>query len=494
MNAAQYFVLKNSGNMNCVSNKKKSITLTPQQQQAFNKMLDFAVDEHSRVFILRGYAGTGKTTMMNLFIKELAARNIRFKLLASTGRAAKILNNITSYTTSTIHGLIYKFNDLNGNLEDIVKKRELTGIDSTGQLFLKFELVPAINEESICYIIDEASMVSDCEDKQITQAKFGSGRLLKDLLNYDPKGKFIFIGDPCQLPPVAQNMSPALSKEYFNEVYKMASHDYELTDVMRQSSDNDIVLSSKKVRSLCHNPQPFKWAKFPFKGYNNIHIVSSQAKLIQMYVSDVQQNGFNAASLICYSNAQSNTLTNIIRPHFGKHSHLIMPGDLLLITQNNLISGLLNGDIVTVEKCLTRESRAGLTFLKVSVKELVSGKKYEQFMIEEILYNNMTNLTQEQQRELFIDFYIRMKKLGIKQGTEEFESSMQTDSYLNALRTVYGYALTCHKAQGGEWDRVYLDIPRNLPSIAKPYVYQWVYTAMTRASKDLYVVDDFWIM
>lgn len=147
--------------MNCASNKKKSITLTPHQQQTFNKMLDFAVDEHSRIFILRGYAGTGKTTMMNLFIKELAARNIRFKLLASTGRAAKILNNITSYTTSTIHGLIYKFNDLNGNLEDIVKKRELTGIDSTGQLFLKFELVPAINEESICYIIDEASMVSD---------------------------------------------------------------------------------------------------------------------------------------------------------------------------------------------------------------------------------------------------------------------------------------------------------------------------------------------
>lgn len=480
--------------MNCASNKKKSITLTPHQQQAFDKMLEFVKDTGSRVFILRGYAGTGKTTMVKLLIDELNARNIRFRLLASTGRAAKILNDKTSNETSTIHGLIYKFKDLNSDLEEIVNNRNVTGVDSKGQLFLNFDLVPAITQESFCYIIDESSMISDYEDKLITQAKFGSGRLLKDLMDYNTNGKFIFIGDPCQLPPITQSISPALSAGYLKEEFGIIAQEFELTEIMRQAEDNDIALSSKRMRNLYHNPQPFKWAKFPLKGYRNIHIVSSQAKLIQMYVDDVKDNGFAAASLLCFSNAQSNTLTSIIRPHFGKHTNQLQPGDLLLVTQNNLISGLLNGDIVVVRECMIRETRAGLTFLKVSVKELSSERVYEQFLIEEILYNNMTNLTQEQQRELFIDFYIRMKEKGIKQGDSRFEDSMRKDPYLNALRTVYGYALTCHKAQGGEWDRVYLDIPRNLPSVKKPYVYQWMYTAMTRASKDLYVVDDFWVM
>lgn len=480
--------------MRGINKSHNAIELTCHQQQAFDKMLDFVRNSGSRVFILRGYAGTGKTTMVKLLIDELNARNIRFRLLASTGRAAKILNDKTSNETSTIHGLIYKFKDLNSNLEEIVNNRDVTGVDSKGQLFLNFDLVPAITQESFCYIIDESSMISDCEDKLITQAKFGSGRLLKDLLEYNTNGKFIFIGDPCQLPPVTQSISPALSAEYLKEEFSIIAQEFELTEIMRQAEDNDIALSSKRMRNLYHNPQPFKWAKFPLKGYRNIHIVSSQAKLIQMYVDDVKDNGFAAASLLCFSNAQSNTLTSIIRPHFGKHTNQLQPGDLLLVTQNNLISGLLNGDIVIIRECMIRETRAGLTFLKVSVKELSSERVYEQFLIEEILYNNMTNLTQEQQRELFIDFYIRMKEIGIKQDDPRFEDSMRKDPYLNALRAVYGYALTCHKAQGGEWDRVYLDIPRNLPSVKKPYVYQWMYTAMTRASKDLYIIDDFWVM
>ena len=115
-------------------------------------------------------------------------------------------------------------------------------------------------------------------------------------------------------------------------------------------------------------------------------------------------------------------------------------------------------------------------------------------MIADIVYANQTNLTQPQQKELFVDFAMRMKKEGIKQNTALFNSNMLTDPYLNALRAVYGFALTCHKAQGGEWDNVFLDIPRNFPLQPKPYVYQWMYTATTRAKKELYLVDDFYIM
>lgn len=472
----------------------KEIKFTPQQQNAFDRMLQFIKSSNEQIFILRGYAGTGKTTMMKQFINKLKEHKTPFRLLASTGRAAKILSNATNCATTTIHGLIYKYNDINQDLEQVVNDRDIYGVDSSGQLYLKFELCPASTLETICYIIDEASMVSDKEDKTATQAIFGSGCLLSDLLAYDKNGKFIFIGDSCQLPPITQKISPALSVNYFKEKFHINASECELTEVMRQAHDNDIVLSAKKMRQLYHNPQPWKWAKFPFKGYKNIHLLSSQAELIGRYVQDVKNNGFNSSTLICYSNYQSSTLTKVLRPLFGKNQSQLQRGDLLLVTQNNLISGLLNGDLVTVEQTMQREHRAGLTFLQVKVRELVSQQTYNQFLIEEILYHNKTNLTSEQQKELYIDFFIRMKQKGIEQKSPLFEEKMRSDPYLNALRTVFGYALTCHKAQGGEWERVYLDIPRNLPQIEKPYVYQWIYTAMTRASVELYLVDDFWIM
>lgn len=154
----------------------------------------------------------------------------------------------------------------------------------------------------------------------------------------------------------------------------------------------------------------------------------------------------------------------------------------------------MNGDQVVVEDVSIQERRAGLTFVKVTVKELFTGKSYTQFIISEILYNNQTNLTQPQQKELLIDFYYRMRDKGIRQQSDQFNEMMMKDPYLNAIRAIYGYALTCHKAQGGEWNRVYLDIPRNLPGVEKPYVYQWVYTAMTRAKTEIFTADDFWVM
>lgn len=173
---------------------------------------------------------------------------------------------------------------------------------------------------------------------------------------------------------------------------------------------------------------------------------------------------------------------------------MVTKGDLLLVTQNNYISGLMNGDMIVVESVSMKERRAGLTFLNVSVKELFTGKVYNQLLIAEILYGQQTNISQSQQKELFVDFYYRMKDKGIKQSSKAFNDAMLKDDYLNAIRAVYGYALTCHKAQGGEWNRVYMDVPRNLPYMEKPYVYQWMYTAMTRASHDLYMVRDYWVM
>ncbi len=473
------------------------IQMTRSQEKAFNNLKVFLDDPTSNVFILKGYAGTGKTTLMKLFIKELQKKELNYALLASTGRAAKILSNATGHRTRTVHSEIYKFSDLNQDLDKVAKNREETKVDATGQLYLNFELTPRDDEDDGCphyYIIDEASMISDARDTHSMQAVFGSGRLLKDLFDYDCRGKFIFIGDICQLPPVSQAISPALDATYLQQEYGLKVYESELTQIVRQEQGNDITLSAQQMRKLFYHPQPWKWAKFPLRGYRNIHVLSSQTELINKYIQFVKEKGFNAATLLCCSNKQSNETTRLLRPVFGHHTPYLESGDLLLVTQNNLISGLMNGDLVVVEEVRTMERRAGLTFLHVKVKELFTGQSYTQLLISDVLYGNLTNITQAQQKELFIDFYYRMKAKGIKQKSLLFNQQMMEDPYLNALRTVYGYSLTCHKSQGGEWDYVFLDIARSVPGMQKPYVYQWMYTAMTRARKELYVVQDFWVM
>lgn len=482
---------------------EKEIRLTPSQQRAFDHLVRFAnrsdspdvTPDPERIFILKGYAGTGKTTLIRTFVKYLDEHNMSYSLLASTGRAAKIMSNVVGREAHTIHSLIYIFNDFNQSLEEVDRQRTESGQDSTGQLLLDFEMKSPRDKESgpDFYIVDESSMISDVEDKNATQAKFGSGRLLKDLLEYDPYARFVFVGDPCQLPPVTQPESPALTPSWFRN-YHATPWEAELTEIMRQTGGNDIALSAQKVRNLCTTPQTTKAAYFPLRNYRNIHLVHSEVEMLSRYVDDIRRYGFNQSTLLTLSNKHCNELTSFLRPTLGITSPVVAVGDLLLVTQNNSLTGLMNGDLVTVEETGIAERRAGLTFMKVTVKELFTQNTYTQFLITEIVYQNQTNLSQLQQKELFLDFYYRMRERGYKQGSDMFKRLMMSDPYLNALRAVYGYALTCHKAQGGEWDNVYLDVPRNLPYVPKPYVYQWMYTAMTRASKELYTNDDYWVI
>lgn len=475
--------------------QKLALKLKPNQAQAFEQIKDFIRNSSSKVFILKGYAGTGKTTMMRVLIDELTRRNLPYSLMASTGRAAKILANATNKKTATIHGKIYSYKDLNQDMESVVSGRTNNGVDKTGQLLLTFERMVINNSDYDChyYIIDEASMISDKEDKTATQALFGTGKLLEDLLYYDSKGKFVFVGDICQLPPVLQDFSPALSKNYFQSTYRIDADEVELTEIIRQDSTNDLILSSKRIRQLYANPPMVKWGKFPFKGYNNIKLYVDQTSLLDAYISKIKCNGYNDTTLICYSNKSCLNMTDLIRPALGHPNRLLEVGDLLLVTQNNYVSGLMNGDMVKLTQMGVKEQLAGLTFVYVEVVELFTNKSYSQLMIEEVVYGVTTNLSQPQQKELFVDFYLRMKKKGIKQKSEAFRLMMMTDPYLNALRAVYGYALTCHKAQGGEWNDVFLNIPRNLPLNPKRETYQWIYTAMTRAKMQLHIVNDFWV-
>ena len=473
--------------------EKDNLVLTANQQCVLEALVEFIRDKNARIFILCGYAGTGKTTMMKVFIGELERRNLPFSLLASTGRAAKILSNATKHSASTVHSLIYKFDDLNQNMDKLVAQREKNGMDKSVQLLLNFSLVPVgeYSGESKYYIVDESSMISDVVDKNATQACFGSGRLLADLLAFDPKGKYVFVGDICQLPPILQENSPALSSEYIGKTYDIPVEKMELTAIVRQDSGNDLILSAQKIRALYVHPPVCTWGRFPLRGYEHIRLYPSQFNLLSAYIEDVKLKGYNAVTMLTQSNKACMELTRIIRPSLGFHTEQIQVGDLLLVTQNNYISGLMNGDMVKIIEIGTRRERAGLTFVYVKVEELFTKTVYSQLMIENIVYDSVTNLTQTQQKELFIDFFIRMRDKGIRQKSEAFNKAMMTDPYLNALRVVFGYVLTCHKAQGGEWEEVYLDIPRRIAREPKAATYQWLYTAMTRARNTLHIVDDF---
>lgn len=486
------------------------ISLFSQQQQALEALKAFTESDNNRVFILSGYAGTGKTTLLRAYAEWLDSEHYvnatassmlkeedtkKFIPMASTGRAAKVLRDKIEQGATTVHSTIYFYKGFNQNLEKMTQTIDKNvGIDKTGQLYLTFGFEPIEHVNRVVYIIDEASMISDTETKNPTQAIFGSGKLLEDLLHYDPIGKFVFVGDDCQLPPIEGGQSPALSPDYISTQYGINVKKAVLTDIIRQKNDNDIIIAANKMRKLCENPPQVKWGKFPFRGYNHICILPSQRQIVAQYVEEIRQKGYEAATLITGSNKSCASLAAVIRLALGYTQSQLMEGELLMVTQNNLSTGLMNGDLVVVKSVGNRQlERANLTFLSVEVMELASKRTYNIMLIEDILYSSYVNLTQEQQKELFIDFYRRERKKGVKEKDEKFKQDLMHDPYLNALRAVFGYAITCHKSQGGEWKKVFVDIPRRMSYQPDRRTYQWLYTAMTRASDMLFVANDFFI-
>ena len=482
-----------------------NIKLTTSQENVLKQILSFINNSSDRVFILKGYAGTGKTTLMRFLIQELEENQKDYRLLASTGRAAKVLANLSNRngSASTIHSMVYSFNGLSKEYDE----KEEPVIDKNGQLFLVFE-PSRLNESEVpetIYIIDEASMVSDVITKNVTQAKFGEGRLLKELLDYDkrPQSKFIFVGDPCQLPPIEEYYSPALMKDYFQENFKMNAQEAQLTEIMRQKGASGIIDASKQIRGL-YNKAPNDvsmygaqrlWGFLPFRQYKDIKLHPNLETMTDEYVKKIKESGLNNAVCICRSNHACSELSANIRAKLGFAYGHIQDGDLLLVIQNNIPTGLMNGDMVTIEELGPKtESRSGLTFREVKVKELFTQRTIKTLIIEEIVNQSRLNLDSAQQQALFIDFIVRMRNKGITQKNPRlFYHAMFNDPYLNALRCVYGYAITCHKSQGGEWEDVYVHVPRNITLNPTKETYQWIYTSMTRAKKTLHMVDDFFI-
>lgn len=466
--------------------------LTSRQAQVFGQLQDFILRDTARVFILKGNAGTGKTALMAGLIRWLEEHNIEHQLLASTGRAAKILSEKTGGQATTIHSFLYVFTDLNEDLDKVSKMLE-KGQDTT-QLRLEFALRTVSDAAAdTVYIIDEASMISDKPDAN-SFARFGSGNLLNDLLNFHKKSRLIFIGDKCQLPPVNQEFSPALDASYLARQYGQQVRESEITEIVRQQGASGIIEAAERIRREYMRNPPGKFGYLNLRGLNNISFCTAHISLINDYILKIRTGNYKDYTLICQTNRHCNEINQVIRQALYGSQRVLQAGDLLLVTQNNYPTGLMNGDQVIVKATGRREYRSNLSFIDVRVESLTTGSSHDVLLIEDVLHSGYTNISTLQHRNLLIDFNRRMKQHGLKQKDPAFKDAMMKDPYLNALRAVYGYAITCHKSQGGEWEEVYLYTDNKIQGIPRPGFYQWWYTAVTRARKNLYVVNDWYII
>lgn len=465
--------------------------LTTQQQQVLARMAAFAGGAGRRIFLLKGYAGTGKTTLVGELVRRLETDGYTPVLLATTGRAAKVLQDKTGVEASTVHNRIYTFEGIES------EGGQASEVDKDGQLVLNFPL-KSRDEDIInpVYIIDEASMISHeppAEGKTHT-AKFGSGSLLDDLIKYAGNAKMVFVGDPCQLPPIGDNpFSSALSEKLLRERYGLQVETVELTDIVRQNRNSEILRLAAPFRNDVLRGNFVNYPKVQVPTGENAHLYRDDRELITAYLKTIQHaDGFYKATMIGSSNAQCKRLNDFFRGSLYNKLE-IQNGELLMVVQNSYVVRLVNGDQVLVEKVNYDSKRAGFTFLKARLRALHNGEVCETLLLRELLYNDQAGLRPEDAQKLIIDFDQRARAVGLKRNSDAYKNAMRVDPYLNALRAKFGYALTCHKAQGGEWPEVYLNINKSLYGWKGPLLYRWYYTALTRAQSNLHINDGWWI-
>jgi ATP-dependent exoDNAse (exonuclease V) alpha subunit len=460
------------------------ITLNHDQDIALLKFKIF-LNSNDQVFILKGYAGTGKTTMIKEMIAYLNTVKRQPILMASTGRAARILFEKTNFPSETVHRTIYHI--------------EETGVDEELEYrYTRFALHTSEVSTEAVFLCDESSMLSN---KLIfsNELSFGSGRLLADLITHIGKRKIVFVGDPSQLPPINSFSSPALSSEFFKKEFDFIVHEASLTQIMRYKANSGKYENTVRLREAIEENRAMNNPKIYARGKNDIHVYSSEDQLVISFAALVKVYGIDQMCCIAHSNNKVFELNfNIRRILFKGKTHKINIGEPLLIIQNNYLFGLFNGDSVEVIEVKDEvENRVGIDFRWVEVqtfdKDGMVRKKC--LIVDNLLHMNLVGLNNEQETKLYQDFVIRMKNIGVLEKTEKFIYYLKNDMYLNALKVKFGYAMTCHKAQGGEWPHVFLSLDKYLfVKIPKPELHRWLYTALSRASNNVYIANNLCIV
>lgn len=461
--------------------------LTNQQNKVFEQIKVF-LNSDASVFILRGYAGTGKTTMVKV-IADYIEQTRQLAMMAPTGRAARVLAMKTGHTATTIHKAIYS--------KAHVEPKKVKNIAESEFKFV-FSINNSENGGNIVAIVDEASMV--CSRKiEHELFMFGTDNLMEDLLTFvrpNFGGKVIFVGDPAQLPPVGESVSNALRAEYFKEK-GLKVIEAELTEVLRQKDDSVILKNAMMIRNLLkkdkRNQLVFEEQK------DDVETVPSE-QFLDKYLNYRKESGKHDSVIICYSNKSANRYNRDIRKSLYGGDVPLQENDILLITQNNYRLDRMNGEFVPVLSIGERIQQSApvyaqiggkkerivitLNFIKVTVPN-GDGNPIPCMLLEDLLTSDTATISIDENRALYINFCMRNPNL--KQGTESFAEALLNDEYYNAIRAKYGYAVTGHKCQGGEWGKVFVDYTGRTGLDDDSL--RWAYTATTRAQKTLYVTN-----
>lgn len=462
-----------------------TMKLTIQQQQILEGIQEF-MNSDASVYILRGYAGTGKTTMVKQ-IADFVAQKCRVALMAPTGRAARVLETKTGRTATTIHKTIYGKATLDTKKVDDIAETEF-------KLCFPIDKV----EGQVVAIVDEASML--CSRKIPHELfRFGTDNLMDDLLTYvRPSfgGKVIFVGDPAQLPPVGELDSQALNEKFFQEKGLKVMKG-ELTEVLRQKNESAVLKNAMKIRELLEMEQRNHLVFEEKQG--EVESLSAE-ELLDKYMA-TRKDGNEDSVVICFSNQSACQYNKDIREElYGGDVSELRAGDRLMVVQNNYQLNRMNGEFVSVlsvgEKVqqsapvyvqkggLKVKTTLTLNFQHVQVPG-VEGKPEDCLLLLDLLNDGDASLGIEERKALYINFCMRHPLL--KPGTEAFANAILADPYYNCLQVKYGYAVTGHKCQGGEWSKAFVDYTGRTGM--SDDCLRWAYTATTRARDTLYIFN-----
>ena len=440
---------------------------TAEQEQAIDVFSLFMSDgDENVVMILRGSAGTGKTTLAGAIVKAMTTLKQKMILLAPTGRAAKVFSLNAGHPAYTIHRRIYRQK-------------------SAGDLSA-FNLNSNLNRDTL-FIIDESSMIAN---QGYGDSAFGSGCLLDDLMQFVYSGqncRMVLVGDKAQLPPVGEDESPALMSDVIRG-YGMKVYECDLNQVLRQSEDSGILWNATRIRDA------FDLPKIKFNGFPDIQMVPGD-ELIETLSTSYSRVGMDETMVITRSNKRANIYNQGIRNTVLDREEELCRGDQLMIVKNNYywteqskeIPFIANGDIAVVQRVRNIHELYGFRFAEVTMQL----PDYDNFEITAtVILDSLTTespaLSREQQEQLYnavLEDYadVPLKADRIKK--------LKSDKYYNALQIKYAYAVTCHKAQGGQWAHVYIDQGYMTDDMLGPDYIHWLYTAFTRATEKLYLVN-----
>ena len=455
---------------------------TAKQSVALQKLASFVLSkEKESVFMLKGFAGTGKTTIVGTIVTNLWKTTMKAVLMAPTGRAAKVMSNYSGTQAFTIHRKIY-----------FPKKQSGGGV--------QFVLSPNKHRNTI-FIVDEASMIPDTPtDSKLME----NGSLLDDLLMYVYSGhncKLILIGDTAQLPPVHLNISPALDENQLALNYNKEVIKLELDEVVRQAEDSGILVNATNLREQLQS-EFFDDFKFSVSHYTDIVRLVDGNDIQEAIDDSYSQNGKEETAIIVRSNKRANLYNENIRNRILYLENELATGDYMMVVKNNYFwlkptseAGFIaNGDIIEVLEIFAIKELYGFKFAEVKVKmvDYPNQKPFETVLLLDTIMAETPSLSYDDCNRLYQEV---MKDYADEKSKYKKFLAVKNNKFFNALQVKFSYAITCHKSQGGQWNTVFVEQPYLPNGIDKEYL-RWLYTAVTRAKHKLYLIgfkDDFFV-